>query len=561
MQRAPAIALAIVVVSVLLSPLGRELFVGDETKYSQVVREMRAGAFAVPTLNGTPFTHKPPLHFWLMASLTYVFGPYSIWPYVLPSLVAFLLLLALMYRAWSPMAAFVVGTCILMWGSAQTARMDVAFAGLLALAALLIFRANGALTVGAGVAAGLAFLFKGPMAPVIVLALFVFESIRRRRKPVARDALALLPMLLLPLLWLVPAIVIGGEAFWREIFYKQTVGRAVNAWVHKSPPWFYLVRAPATLAPWFFMTVAALRCRDEKAKFAMSWMLAVLVPYTLLSSKLDVYMITMLPAVALLVSRFVEGEDKWGKRAAVLTLALFAIVGIAGLVVQPHHIKGEDGALAAMPIVRGLFGVMLIAAIAGIVVTLRGRLLHAAIAVGLVPVLALTYAMTALMPLANEQASTRPLVLALVSQNVDPADVGLYVCPHLWTRGMPPALANARHYDAAELNAAAPSLIVARRKNAHEIDLNGYRKVGELRMIGKWFDVYRRVAGARMGLTQGGTTGGLRRAGTTGGADWPSLNARPVYETRVGATTGLTKRRRSHRPAGGPRSSPVAWAQ
>jgi hypothetical protein len=57
---------------------------------------------------------------------------------------------------------------------------------------------------------------------------------------------------------------------------------------------------------------------------------------------------------------------------------------------------------------------------------------------------------------------------------------------------MPPALWSARHYDAEETNAAAPELIVTRRKDAEKIDLNGYRKVDELRMIGKWFDVYRR---------------------------------------------------------------------
>jgi 4-amino-4-deoxy-L-arabinose transferase-like glycosyltransferase len=511
MQRAASIALAIVVVSLLLSPLRRELFVGDETKYSQVVREMRAGpfpqSFAVPTLEGEPFTHKPPLHFWLMASLTYLFGVDSIWPYVLPSLIAFALLLTLMARAWGVMPAFVCSTAILLWGSSQTARMDVAFAGLLALAAYLIFRARGALTFGAGVAAGLAFLFKGPMAPVIVLALFAFESIRLRRKPVGRDALALLPMLLLPLLWLVPALLVGGEAFWREIFYKQTVGRAVNAWVHKAPPWFYIVRAPATLAPWFFITVAALfaayrkratgsaSSHDERARFAVSWMLAVLVPYTLLSSKLDVYMIPLLPAVALLVGLFVQGEDDaWGRRAALVTLALFALIGIAGLVVQPHQIKGEDAALAALPSVRGLFVVLLVAAILGIVVTLRARLATAAIAVGLVPVIALSYAMTVLMPLANEMASTRPLVRALVKQNLPPEEVGLYVCPHLWVREMPPDLERVPHYDANELRAAAPSLIVTRRKNSAEIadTLAGYRGVDELRMIGKWFDVYRR---------------------------------------------------------------------
>lgn len=489
MQRATLAGLTVVVLSVLLSPLGRELFVGDETKYSQVVREMRAGSFVLPTLNGTPFTHKPPLHFWMMASLTYVFGAYSLWPFVLPSLLAFGLLLWLMVRAWSPMAAFVCGTFLLVWGSAQTARMDVAFAGLLALAAFLIYRAKGALTAGAGIAAGVAFLIKGPMAPVIVLALFAFEAIRRRRRPTGRDALGVIPMLLLPLLWLVPAIVIGGEAYWREIFYKQTVGRAVNAWVHKSPPWFYLVRSPATLAPWFFVTLAALRYRDEKSRFAMSWMLAVLVPYTLLSSKLDVYMITLLPAAAVLIGQFVPTDDAWGRRACVATLALFALVGAAGFFVK---LKGEDAALLALPAVRGLFVVLIVAGLVGAAVAWRGRLLHGVLAVGLVPVLALSYAMTVLMPLANEQASTRPLVRALLAQDVPPEEIGCYVCPHLWVRDMPPSLERVRLLEADEVRAAAPRVLVTRRKDADDLDLRGYRKTGELRMIGKWFDVYRR---------------------------------------------------------------------
>ncbi len=490
MHRAPAVALGIVVVSVLLSPFGRELFVGDETKYSQVVREMRAGSFVLPTLEGTPFTHKPPLHFWMMASLTYVFGVDSLWPFVLPSLIAFMLLLWLMHRAWGTMAAFVCGTFVLMWGSAQTARMDVAFAGLLALAAYLIDRSNGALTIGAGVATGVAVLIKGPMAPVIVLALYLFEAIRRRRKPVLRDALGVLPMALLPLVWLIPAILIGGEAYWREIFYKQTVGRAVNAWVHKAPPWFYVVRSPATLAPWFFVTLAACRAgfspslRDEKARFAISWMLAVLVPYTLLSSKLDVYMIAMLPAVAVLIGRFVETDDVWGKRACVITLALFALVGVAAFFVK---LKGDDAALLMLPSVRGLFVLLIVVAVAGLIVALRGRLLHGVIAVGLVPVIALSYAMTVLMPLANEQASTRPLVRALLAQNVPPEEIGCYVCPHLWVRGMPPSLERVRH-----VQAAGSRVLVTRRKDAGDLDLRGYRKVGELRMIGKWFDVYRK---------------------------------------------------------------------
>ena len=295
-----------------------------------------------------------------------------------------------------------------------------------------------------------------------------------------------------------PAVIIGGEPYWREIFYKQTVGRAVGAWVHKSPPWFYLVRAPLTLMPWFFLTVAALARRkfDERGRFAISWMLAVLVPYTLLSSKLDVYMIAMLPAVALLIASYVEsGDDAWGRRANLAMVSLFALIGAAGLVVQPHHIKEEDGALIARYDVRALFAILLLAAIVAMVVTLRGQLVASTIATGFVLVATLGYAALFLVPLANEMASTRPLVRALSSQrDVPPEQMALYVSPHLWTRGMDPALSRARHVDADELRAANATLIVARRKDADQISdvLSGYRRVGELRMIGKWFDVYRR---------------------------------------------------------------------
>jgi hypothetical protein len=142
--------------------------------------------------------------------------------------------------------------------------------------------------------------------------------------------------------------------------------------------------------------------------------------------------------------------------------------------------------------VRGLFIVLIVAGMTGFVIAWRSRLLVALLAVGLVPVIALSYVMTVLMPLANEQASTRPLVRALLEQNAPPETIGCYVCPHLWVRGMPAELERVRQLDAAGFAAARPPVLVTRRRNAHEIDLRGYRKAGELRMIGKWFDVYRR---------------------------------------------------------------------
>jgi len=495
--RAPRIALAILALTVFLSPFQRELYVGDETKYSEVVREMRDGAFFLPTLEGSPFTHKPPLHFWIVDLLTYPFGVYSIWPFVLPSLIAFVLLLWLLHRIEGPMAAFAGGTSLMIWGSAQTARMDLSFTALLVVAAWMLQRFfDGERTLGwVGLATGLASIIKGPMAPVIIGCLFAFEALRRRGVPRGNYALALGGMIVIPLLWLVPAVLIGGEAFWREIFFKQTVGRAVGSWVHRSPPWFYIVRAPLTLLPWFFLLVvaivAAFKRGDERAKFYVSWILAVLVPYSLLSSKLDVYMMAMIPAVALLIARLLAAEDRfsrWGYGANGVMATLFLAIGIAGMLIQRPEIQD--------PMARALFAILGIAALVAIVITVRARLVASTIAVGFIAVAALAYAAVALVPMANELASTRPLVRALLRQrDVPPEEIALYVTPHVWVRGMPDSLSRVRYVDVEELHAIPPPrMIVARRKDSDKIRdvLRGYRRVDELQMIGKWFDVYRR---------------------------------------------------------------------
>ena len=50
----------------LLATLGlRPLMLPDEGRYAEVAREMLQGDWRVPTLNGLPFFHKPPLTYWV----------------------------------------------------------------------------------------------------------------------------------------------------------------------------------------------------------------------------------------------------------------------------------------------------------------------------------------------------------------------------------------------------------------------------------------------------------------------------------------------------------------
>ncbi len=168
-----------------LSPLRRDLFVGDETKYGQLIREMTtARSLVVPTLNGEPYTHKPPLHFWLVRALVGLFGSRSIWPFVLPSLLSTLLLVWLTGRIAGELASpgatcwaeLVVASFALVWGVAQSARMDSEFVLLTTASSLFLWRyfetsSRRTLLASAGFAA-VATLVKGPFGPLVAAALY-----------------------------------------------------------------------------------------------------------------------------------------------------------------------------------------------------------------------------------------------------------------------------------------------------------------------------------------------------------------------------------------------------
>src|SRR5437763_9699303 len=66
----------------------RPLSSPDEGRYVGVAWEMLHGdGWLVPTLDGFPFLHKPPLFYWLSALSMQVFGPYP-WAARLPSWLA-----------------------------------------------------------------------------------------------------------------------------------------------------------------------------------------------------------------------------------------------------------------------------------------------------------------------------------------------------------------------------------------------------------------------------------------------------------------------------------------
>ncbi len=509
----------LVAATTLLSPLHRDLFVGDETKYGRIVWEMReTGSLLVPPLEGRPYTHKPPLHFWFMWALTFPFGTESMWPYVIPSLVGYGLLIWLtgvvarrLFGGGEWLARFAIASFWLVWGLAQTARMDVEYTVLITAGALFIWRwlegEGRRAIVLAGAAAGLAILIKGPMALVILLVLLVAEM-RLRKGRWSRDlAVALLVAAAIPLAWVIPAAIAGGEAYSRELLIDQNVGRAVSSWTHAAPPWFYLAHFPVTFLPWSFVTLPAIVAvwtrRDHFAasRFCVAWFVAVLVPFSLLSGKLDVYMLPAMVPLALLVANWLrvdaaDGAARWGMRLSRLLVVLFGGIFVLAITLGPRYIdEPEELALVAEPLVRALFWATGAAAVAGLLLQFVWRRPAAnAIVAALVSLFPLVFMTAALMPVANRQVTSGPLVREIARVTTRGSEIGLYGTPHLWAREIPGTMREAQHLGATALapgSSIRPRVLAVRRDKAAELGpgIEEYERVGGVTLKGKEFDV------------------------------------------------------------------------
>jgi len=144
------------------------------------------------------------------------------------------------------------------------------------------------------------------------------------------------------------------------------------------------------------------------------------------------------------------------------------------------------------PEAKLLMIILAVSAAIALLVTVRS-LIYSTVAVGLVPLIPLAYAAITMMPLVNAIASPQRLIAALENQHVAPEQIALYSCPNLWSRyNFPRELERVRYVDAN--NIGNPAVIATSRIHAPEIaaTLRGYRRVDQVQMIGKWFDVYRR---------------------------------------------------------------------
>jgi hypothetical protein len=319
--RGLALLLALAAIVLLPGVLSqRDFTVSDEARYAEVMREMRDdGHWLVPYLNGSFYPDKPPVFFWLALAAGRVTGGLNPHAGTLVAVLSALGLLAVTWwmgrhahgdRAGMASACVLLGFVVFLL-CAQVVRMDMTMALLVALSMASIQAGLGANRWGyfaSHAAAGLAVLVKGPLGLLfpLVAALAVFA---RRRAWTEMRRYLLNPGLLVAAVlvggWLAVAWGTGEHQFVRNLFVKQVAGRAVRDGAHGQPVWFFLALLPVLLLPWSPLLARALWRRrgtwTTGDGLFWAWFLGGLAAISVLHGKLFIYILPLLPAVALLV--------------------------------------------------------------------------------------------------------------------------------------------------------------------------------------------------------------------------------------------------------------------
>jgi 4-amino-4-deoxy-L-arabinose transferase-like glycosyltransferase len=348
--------LALWLLVLLTSLVTRPLLPVDETRYATVAWEMwLRGDFLVPYLNGEPYSHKPPLFFWLIHAGWWLFGVHEGVVRAIAPLVALLTLLAtanLARKCWpddavsARLAPWIVFGSIFFTAFFSWVQIDLLLVLFTVLAITGIVSAARGSRAGwllTGVAMGLGVLAKGPVMLLQVLPVALLAPLwRRDTTPTcwwswyAGVIASVMVGALMALGWALPAAEAGGDAYREAILWGQTANRMVQSFAHAHPVWWYIPWLAVLFAPWVLLPRlwTALRYsrpwRDEGLRLCLVWLAGTFVMMSLVSGKQVKYLLPLLPAFALLLARVTSGTDRDDRsyRPWLLAVALLVCGGL-----------------------------------------------------------------------------------------------------------------------------------------------------------------------------------------------------------------------------------------
>ncbi len=347
-----------------------DLWAPDEPDIGEVVREIHlTGSWAVLRDNQQLYFEKPPLYPWLAALFSLPAGRPTEFALRLPaSLSALLGLFVVFYlgrglfgRRTGALAAVILATTYGYFMEARWAHPDMLWTLWLTLACLAFHPAHRTGVVAPWMAVfylaiGLANLTKGPHGLLIpFLAVLVFLASTRDLGFVKRMGLAWgLPLSLVPVGFWVAAYSSTGESFPLEALVSRLAHRFTSGEHHAQPFYHVLISLPVEFFPWVILLPAALLHTfprrgtppDKDNAYVYSWIVVIFTVFTVSVEKRGVYLLPLLPLLALLVARLWDlalmgWDPSPADRPIAWLLGISALLAIGGAVVALPKIRNE----------------------------------------------------------------------------------------------------------------------------------------------------------------------------------------------------------------------------
>ena len=359
------VAAAAVLAFALAFQGSRPLWEPDEGRYAAVAVHMnRSGDHLVPRLHHEyPHFTKPPLTYWSIAAAMEAVGE-SEWALRLPNALAFAATALLVYgigRRLCPdqavLAATVYATFLLPTVAANIANSDTLLTAFEALAVWGFAswwwgadRSRRGWLVVMWLGFGLAFLTKGPPGLMPLLGIVALVAAAGG----ARGLAALFPpagvclFAVVGFSWYVSVVIRRPELI-GYFLGEEIVGRVFSDIHGRNAEWYgpVTVYVPALLLgalPWTAVLLGWLRhaghalrpswwrrwLRDDPALFfTLAWLLSSLLVFVISRSRLQLYVLPLFVALAVLTAMALRGRWQWTRRRlALLAVWLAVLVGL-----------------------------------------------------------------------------------------------------------------------------------------------------------------------------------------------------------------------------------------
>ena len=326
----------------------RDFTIPTELKYVSMVDEaLRNNTLFTFYNHGEAYADKPPLYFWLLMLGKQITGKHMMLIIGLFSLLPAIGIAVIMDKwfkkfdiSHNPVISnLLLITTALFLGLSVFGRMDMMMCFFIVLSLYTFFRIyknehSPYETWLFPVYIFLAIFSKGPfgfMIPVasIVVFLIVVKKIRTIGNYFGLKQCAVLCGLCAA--WFLSIYWEGGNEYLNNLLFKQTVGRGIDSFAHKEPIWYYFPRLLWSFAPWTILYIAMIvkgirnkLFASDSFLFFVVIMVTNIVMLSLISAKVDVYLMPIYPFVVYLCSAIFHKDNS--EKSVNISLIVQAVI-------------------------------------------------------------------------------------------------------------------------------------------------------------------------------------------------------------------------------------------